>query len=220
MFGHLPKELCADAGYGSEENYRLLQGKGIIPYVKYNHFDTRKKRKNKWPFLSENLHYNKDLDCFYCPMGQPMKQVGQQERKTKSGFSQNYQLYQALNCQGCPLRSGCHKRKNNRIVAVNHQLNYYKKQANQLLESERGLYHRSKRPIEAEAVFARLKHNWGFKRFYCRGKQNVEIEIGLLAIAHNISKIKTYRFINPNKQLLQLCMWVEKHALQCLLRLA
>ncbi len=39
-----PKELVADAGYGSEENYNLLKSKKIKPYVKYNYF--RKDQKS------------------------------------------------------------------------------------------------------------------------------------------------------------------------------
>ncbi|MCO4291298.1 transposase, partial [Solitalea sp. MAHUQ-68] len=34
-----------------------------------------------------------------------------------------------------------------------------------------------------------LKYNKGFKRFLLRGKEKVSIEIGLLALAHNLSKL-------------------------------
>ncbi len=53
------KEVVADAGYGSEENYELLAGKQIQPYVKYNYFHKEQKRKHKQdPFLAGNLYYN------------------------------------------------------------------------------------------------------------------------------------------------------------------
>lgn len=32
------KEVCADAGYGSEENYEFMERFGISAYVKYNYF--------------------------------------------------------------------------------------------------------------------------------------------------------------------------------------
>jgi hypothetical protein len=48
---------------------------------------------------------------------------------------------------------------------------------------------RSIRPVEAESVFARLKHNWGFRRFLLRGKEKVEVEWGSLCIAHNLAKV-------------------------------
>lgn len=37
-YDKVPKELVADAGYSSEENYNLLKNKRIKPYVKYNYF--------------------------------------------------------------------------------------------------------------------------------------------------------------------------------------
>ena len=37
-YGHMPKEACADSGYGSEENYSFMEGNGVEAYVKYNWF--------------------------------------------------------------------------------------------------------------------------------------------------------------------------------------
>ena len=47
------KEIVADAGYGSEENYEMLEEKGVEAYVKYNYFhkEQNKKIKNN-PFSS------------------------------------------------------------------------------------------------------------------------------------------------------------------------
>lgn len=39
----LPKELVADAGYGSQENYLYLKNQNVEPYVKYNYFDKDRK---------------------------------------------------------------------------------------------------------------------------------------------------------------------------------
>lgn len=49
-YGKSPKELVADTGYGSQENYLMLMKKKIKPYVKYNYFD--KDRKTKIPTVS------------------------------------------------------------------------------------------------------------------------------------------------------------------------
>jgi hypothetical protein len=38
-------------------------------------------------------------------------------------------------------------------------------------------------------VFANLKHNKNFKRFMLKGITKVEIETGLLALAHNLAKM-------------------------------
>lgn len=64
-----------------------------------------------------------------------------------------------------------------------------RKTARELLTSPEGVKMRSQRPIELEAVYGRLKHNWGFRRFYLRGVEKVKIEWGLLNFAHNIAKV-------------------------------
>ncbi len=45
--GVLPKTIIADAGYGSEENYLLLEKEQIEGYVKYNTFYKESKKKQK-----------------------------------------------------------------------------------------------------------------------------------------------------------------------------
>jgi hypothetical protein len=72
---------------------------------------------------------------------------------------------------------------------VNFSLEQMKATASRNLLSERGKALRSRRPIEVESVFGRLKHNWDFRRFRLRGLEKVKIEWGLLCIAHNITKL-------------------------------
>ncbi len=121
-------------------------------------------------------------------MGQPMQNNGTHQTKSKTGFIQTITKYQAANCNGCPLRGVCHKAKGNRVIEINHALRKYKQQVRQNLNSETGIYHRKKRGWDVEPVFANIKNNHGFKRFHLRGKEKVEIETGLLALAHNLRK--------------------------------
>ena len=190
LYHLLPQELCADAGYGSEENYELLKKKEIEGYVKFNYF--HKEQTKKWKedaFKPANLYYNPEQDCYYCPMGQPMKPIGQHKRTTSTGFQQTITRYQAKNCKGCPLQGSCHGQKTNRIIEVNHNLNAHKQIMRERLNSEKGLRHRSNRPQDVEAVFGAIKANRNFRRFLLRGIEKVEIEAGLLAMAHNIKKM-------------------------------
>ena len=64
-----------------------------------------------------------------------------------------------------------------------------KEREREKLLSDEGLKYRSQRPQDVEAVFGNLKNNKQFKRFHLRGLKKVEIEFGLLAIAHNLAKI-------------------------------
>ncbi|WP_322969584.1 IS1182 family transposase [Faecalibacter sp. LW9] len=118
-----PKELVADAGYGSEENYNLLKSKKIKPYVKYNYF--RKDQKSGQITSSES----------------------------------------------------------------NPKLAKIREKAYKLLNTVKDIKLRKQRCHDVEPVFAEIKHNKNFKRFMLRGVDKVEIEVGLLAIAHNLKKM-------------------------------
>lgn len=189
-FSEKAETVTTDAGYGSEENYQWLEDNNITAYVKHNQFDRQQNEtiRDKKPFASDKLYYNKEQDCYYCPMGQAMNNIGTTTKTTTTGFKQQITLYQAKNCQGCPLRGVCHKAKGNRTIEINHNLNRLKHKADELLLSEDGIKHRKQRPGDVEPVFGNIKSNHHFKRFMLRGIQKVNIETGLLALAHNLRK--------------------------------
>ena len=192
-YGRFPYEGVADSGYGSEENYRFMEENGIQAYVKYNYFHMEQKRAFRDnPFRIENLYYNADGDYFVCPMGQHMRRVGTRHDKTESGYVTELAVYRARRCQGCPLRARCHSRKRgNREIEVSHRLIAYKQRARENLTSDKGLEHRSKRPIEPEAVFGQMKNNMLYKRFRHLGKDKVTMDFAFFAIAFNIKKMAT-----------------------------
>jgi hypothetical protein len=61
-------------------------------------------------------------------------------------------------------------------------------EAHLLLNSEQGIQKRKKRCWDVESVFGNIKQNHRFRRFMLKGKEKVEIEWGLLAIAQNLRK--------------------------------
>ena len=150
--------LSTDAGFGSEENYQPLEDKGIRAYVKHNQFDRQQNEtiRDKKPFAADKLYYNKEKDCYYCPMGQAMDNIGTTTKTTSTGFKQKITIYQASNCEGCPLRGVCHKAKDNRTVEINYNLNRLKHQADELLLSEEGIRHRKQRPGDVEPVLGNI----------------------------------------------------------------
>ena len=83
---------------------------------------------------------------------------------------------------------------------MNHRANTLKRQARELLTGERGLMHRSRRPIEPEAVFGDIKFNHGFKRFRLRSVRKVRVEFGLVSLAHNLRKYSAMLSVMPADQ--------------------
>jgi transposase len=189
-FHQKPQAVITDAGYGSQENLAWAEHNGIDAYIKHNQFDRNRNKKirDKKPFAAEKLFYNEEKDYYVCPMGQQMKLVAVRKTKTTTGFEQTLHVYRAQNCQGCPLRGVCHKAQGNRTIEVNHHLNRLKQKADELLLSEKGVVHRKRRPCDVEPVFGNIKANHQFKRFLLRGIEKVEVETGLLALAHNLRK--------------------------------
>lgn len=189
-WGKMPKNVCADSGYGSEQNYEYMEINGITAYVKYNWFHKGQHRSFKEdPFIQENMYYNEEQDYFVCPMGQHMEHIGRRKSTSENGYISWTDTYKAQRCEGCPLRGRCFKAKGDRIIQVNHKLRKYKEKAFRLLTSDEGLEHRRRRPVEPEAVFGQMKANKNYKRFRHTGFAKVNMDFGIFAIAFNLEKL-------------------------------
>ena len=189
-YGKMPQTGVADAGYGSEENYRFMEEAGIDAYVKYNWFHREQRMHYEPnPFSPQSLYYNSDQDYYVCPMGQHMERIGTAYTKTESGYVAESARYKARRCEGCPLRGSCFKAKGDRIIEVNHRLNEYRKKARKRLTSEDGIKHRGRRCIEPEAVFGQMKYDMAYKRFRHVGMDKVKMDFAFFAIAFNLKKM-------------------------------
>lgn len=191
-YGFYPSICTADAGYGSEENYSYLKENSIGAFVKYSLFHKelmQESKRNRTYALLEDLYYDPEKDHYICPMGQAMKASGESTRKTSTGFVQHLLHYQAKNCIGCPLAAACKPGKDGKTLQINRNLHDYKATARTLLTSAEGIARRKQRATDVEPVFGNLKYNKGKGRYLLRGKEKVEIETGLLVIAHNLAKM-------------------------------
>ena len=215
-FGFYGSEIVADSGYGSEQNYEFMFANGMTPYVKYNMFHKEMKRKFlKNPFHQSNMFYNEEQDFYVCPMGQHMEHVTDKKTVSDLGYESRTSVYRAANCSKCPLRGMCYSGKcDRRTIEVNHRANSYKSSAKTLLTSQRGLMHRSNRPIEPEACFGDIKFNHGFKRFHLKSTRKTKVEWGLVSLAHNLRKYVAYKAKSKHKQAQSMVLVLEKPALK------
>ena len=215
-FGFYGSEIVADSGYGSEQNYEFMFANGMTPYVKYNMFHKEMKRKFlKNPFHQSNMFYNEEQDFYVCPMGQHMEHVTDKKIVSDLGYESRTSVYRAANCSKCPLRGMCYSGKcDRRTIEVNHRANSYKSSAKTLLTSQRGLMHRSNRPIEPEACFGNIKFNHGFKRFHLKSTRKTKVEWGLVSLAHNLRKYVAYKAKSKQKQAQSMVLVLEKPALK------
>lgn len=179
-----PCSVTADAGYGSEENYQWLKNKRITAYVKDRDFDRNQRTKKT---KSLGFIYDEQTDKVICPKGHAMKRIGMRQRVTATGFKQEVVRYRTTKCAKCPLKNQC-SAADIKTIELNHNLNRLRDQAIKRLKTKKGILKRKKRCCDVEPVFGSIKHNHHFKRFMLRGYEKVQIEMGLLALAHNFRK--------------------------------
>lgn len=79
------------------------------------------------------------------------------------------------------------------------ELEEYKAIQRLRLETPFGKAMLDRRRQDVEPTFGNIKRNLGFRRFLLRGQQKCELEFGLVALAHNLKKLR--------KRVLDLCTW-------------
>lgn len=192
--GWLPGEIVADAGYGSEQNYRWLDGRGATAYVKHNEL-FRESKNGKWredPMRPANWKYDDVLDALECPDGRALRFRHLSHRKTDLGYVSETRVYRCGSCAGCALRDSCFRPKDPgavKTVAVNPTLRRFKKRASFLLNTERGTKLRKQRSVDVETIFGDIKRNWHFERFLLRGLEKADHEFRLVAMGHDLRKL-------------------------------
>ncbi|WP_142353973.1 IS1182 family transposase [Fredinandcohnia onubensis] len=200
----MPKVVSADAGYGSEENYVYSVGEEkeqrfefLIPYGSYVQEQTRKYKKDiknakNWTYVEED-------DCFICPNGMKVTFKKYQNKKNQSGYEQSFKIYECEDCTDCPLKAQCTKAKGNRQVHWNTIFEEMKAKAKAALECEEKTAIYAQRKVEVESVFGHIKGNRSFRRFSLRGLDKVNVEFGIVALAHNILKVAGIRQLLSEK---------------------
>ena len=192
------KEIVADAGYESEENYLFIEENQQLAFIKPQNYEISKTRKYKQDISRmENMEYNADNDTYHCQNGQLLTAQYEKKEKTASGYKRTVTVYRCSHCQGCPLKSECIKGNNCKTPMEERQKVLYvskvmKKKLRETLEritSDYGTQLRMNRSIQAEGSFAVIKEDMEFRRYLYRGKENVTAQSILLAIGYNINKL-------------------------------
>ncbi len=195
----LPLAAMGDSGFGSEENYEYLQKQGIDNYLKYNTFHQELKGKTpKNRFHKSNFTFDESDGSFLCPENRRLRFKETQERKTATGYLSRCDIFECEDCGGCAFTAECKKSEGPRTISSNAHLDAYRRQAMENLTTPEGIELRKRRGVDVESVFGHIKHNMGYRRFRLRGLHKVNIEMGLLSMAHNMMKM-----LNQNQIALQ-----------------
>ena len=185
------ENIVADAGYESSENYLYLEENGQRCFIKPQNYEISKKRSYKAkPYTPENVPYDEKRDEYTCPNGKKLKFRRESKKTTENGYTISTKYYSNDKCRRCPHIGKCLKSKTGyRTVKVNQVILEHRPKTLEALTSEEGTLLRMNRSIQVEGVFGVLKEDYGFRRFFTRGKKNIETQFFLLSFALNIEKL-------------------------------
>ena len=192
------KNITADAGYESEENYLFLEENGQLSYIKPANYEISKTRKYRNDIGKiENIEYDEALDIYTCRNGKKLTVDHIRHSKSKTRYVSVKTIYRCENCESCPYKKDCIKGNNCKtpleertktLQVVKTFLKYRQEDLERIL-SDDGILFRTNRSIQAEGSFGDLKQDMQFRRYLSKGTTNVLAESTLLAMARNINKL-------------------------------
>lgn len=187
------RNVVADAGYGSEQNYDYIvneyQATPLVPFNMYLKEQSRRYRND--PSKRQNWRYEGVLDQYIDEHGVRFQRKSEYDRTDKqTGVVRHFIGYQAIpnddpeQNQWCLTKSG-----NLRQISINPHWEAQKSTVRQDLYDEDLSIIYQTRKIEVEPVFGNLKRNLDFTRTSVRGLKPVTNELGIALMAGNLIKL-------------------------------
>ena len=194
-YGKYIKNLCADAGYESVENYASLEEIGIKSYIKPANHYTKKKRKTRNDIgRKENMRYIEEEDAYECKAGKKLIRGKDTKKVSSSGYEDTVIKYVCYECMGCEYSAQCIKSRTNKnpwkkTIAYSPKFEEYRKESEKNIESEEGINQRINRSIQSEGAFSKIKDGLGYERFRHRGMKKIVADIIMASMGININKL-------------------------------
>ena len=183
------KNIVADAGYESEENYEYLFNNNYTSYIKPQNYESQKTGKFKQDISKvENMKFDKENDTYTCANNQKLTFKYILKKKNKTGYISEKRVYESNNCDDCLFSEKCKKIPHNKLLYVADRFLKFRKKSQENITTEQGILLRLNRSIQVEGAFGVLKENMKFKRFKYREKEKTKVEILLFALGYNLRK--------------------------------
>ena len=157
------KNIVADAGYESEENYVFLERNGQIGYIKPQNYELSKTRKFKNDISRrENMDFDPESNTYVCRNGKKLSAVSTRIEKTATGYERKVTIYECENCRNCPYKKDCIRGNNcktafkdrKKKLAVSRNLEEKRAECLERITGDFGTQLRMNRSIQAEGSFA------------------------------------------------------------------
>lgn len=180
-YGYKVKDVAADKGYSSTENYAALDKMGVKAYIPVGKKYNPARRRGYGP---EKFKYDPERHELTCPAGKSLHALPTQRRKYSIDF-----ISSSRDCKTCRLRKKCGTSKlGHKRIQIN-MLQHLKDDADKRCWTEYGRKRATDRRTTVETVFGQGKTQHLLGRARVRGIEKVSIQFLMAAIAMNIKRM-------------------------------
>lgn len=177
-------QVSADNGYSTDMNTEYLEQNGFDGYISSRKLSREQKKYNlsDKPFAKDNFFYDNEMMTYIRPLGQPLYKISEYTYKNKSRIS-----HWTKECKTCPMQLFCSK--GNRCRVIQDYKIPSKIRMQRKMETPEAKERYKIRSKTAERPFAHLKQNMHLTEFRTTGLQEVNTELKLYTIGHNLKRI-------------------------------
>jgi transposase len=206
-YGKLPQQHSADAAFGEGKTLQWWEEhgvEGLVPMgpdgenparrgdfrepVPQSQWESLPRRGKRRKLAREAFIYDAQEDCYWCPLGQPLKLHYETQRKHSRG-TVHYRQYRRKDCGACPLAESClsGRAKGRTLCRDQYESHRERMVARMAREESQKAYRR--RWWIAETPFGYIKGCLGIRQFLLRGIEKVKTEWCWISTACNLAKM-------------------------------
>jgi transposase len=156
------KEILADSGYATFDNYEHLDKMDKIIYMPDQQLNTEAEKEQN-PYHRNHFIYDKQEDCFICPENKKLPFYSNTIHKR---HKQQSKVYKCKECPACDKQKLCVKGKYGEIHIEKRE--GLRQQIRDRLNSEAGKQSYLMR-MRIESVFGNIMHNLNYVHLYPKG---------------------------------------------------
>jgi hypothetical protein len=174
--GLLWRNVLADAGYSSGENYDFLERHGLVSYIPPH---------GTYKGGPEGFTFVKDENYWLCPEG---KKATFRGRKLEKNVMQALYLTKPHDCKNCPIKTQCMGKSYEKRIRITIWVEQYERN-NERVRSRFGRQMKSKRQSTVEPVWGTLTQFMGLRKINTIGIKQANKVMHLAASAYNLKKL-------------------------------
>ncbi len=174
--GLMWRNILADAGFSSGENYDFLEKQNLVSYIPPH---------GTYKGGPEGFTFVKDGNYWLCPEG---KKVTFRKRKLVKNSLQDHYLTKRSDCKNCPVKTQCIGKSYEKRIGITIWVEQYERN-NKRIKSRLGRIMKGKRQSTVEPVWGTLTQFTGLRKINTIGIKQANKVMQMAATAYNLKKL-------------------------------